>query len=195
MGNIGANLPLTLDVMMVTSKEPCNYLEKFSWSLFRTTKPETLAYFMGMGIVQQLLWKTPTLGEFTDISCAELVHLLNKGRYALISGGNSHEALKNEIEEAGYRVTPATGNYGGRTEPMFLVHDPDVRDMVALGSKYLQHSVVIAEAGRQKMIFTNGPHKGRIRAGRGWKIATGLEGQFTEISTTDGEKVRFSLQF
>ena len=87
------------------------------------------------------------------------------------------------------------GNYAGNAEKMYMVHDPDERDMVTLSAKYLQHSVVIAEGGSQRLVFTNGPHKGRTKAGRGWKIATSREGQFTEVNTTDGEIVRFTLQF
>lgn len=121
--------------------------------------------------------------------------MLNKGNYALISGGNNHETLRAELEKVGYRVTPATGNYGGKTENMFLIHDPDPRDMVALSSKYLQHSVILGGKGSQKMVFTNGPHKGRSKFGKGWKIVTSSEGQFTEVNTTDEGIVRFSLQF
>lgn len=148
-----------------------------------------------MDLVRQLLWKTQTVGEVTDLSCSELMYLLNKGRYGLISAGSNHEQLRADLEGAGYRLTPAFGNYGGKAEGMFLVHDPDERDMVALSAKYLQHSVVIGEHGTQRMVFTNGPHKGRTKAGRGWSIATGREGQFTEVNTTDGETVRFRLDF
>ena len=148
-----------------------------------------------MDLARHLLWKTQTVGEVTDLSCSELMYLLNKGRYALISAGNSHEQLKADLEGAGYRVTPAFGNYAGNAEKMYMVHDPDERDMVTLSAKYLQHSVVIAEGGSQRLVFTNGPHKGRTKAGRGWKIATSREGQFTEVNTTDGEIVRFTLQF
>lgn len=148
-----------------------------------------------MELVRQLLWKTPVVAEVTDLSCHELMYVLNKGSYSLISAGASHEQLREDLDRAGYRITPALGNYAGNTEAMFLVHNPDDRDMIALSSKYLQHSVVIAEGGTQRMIFTNGPQKGRTKAGRGWSIATGQEGQFTQINTSDGEVVKFTLQF
>jgi hypothetical protein len=148
-----------------------------------------------MDLARHLLWKTQIIGEIADLSCSELMYTLNKGRYALISAGNSHEGLRKDLERAGYRITPAVGNYAGNTESMFMVHDPDERDMIALSARYLQHSVVLGEKGTQRMIFTNGPQKGHTKAGRGWKIAAGREGQFTEINTSDGETVQFTLQF
>ena len=145
-----------------------------------------------MGIAHELSWETQVTSGLTGLSCSELIAMLNGGRYALIAGGRR---LAAELDRAGYTYTPAEGSYAGSLEPMFMVHDPDERDMVALATKYQQDSVVIGEGGEQKMVFTHGPHKGRMKAGRGWQLATGREGSFTTITTTDGLPVRFTLSF
>jgi hypothetical protein len=148
-----------------------------------------------MDLAYQLLWKTQTVGEVTDVSCHELMHLLNHGRYCMIAGGASNTQLRSELDGAGYRITPAAGHHAGTSEPMFMVHDPNENDMIALAVKYQQNSVVLGEGGSQRLIFTGGTHKGQSRAGRGWSIVTSGEGSFTQIDTVDGETVRFRLEF
>lgn len=148
-----------------------------------------------MDLAYQLLWKTQAIGEANDLSCHELMHTLNHGNFALIAGGANHEQLRAQLDGAGYRITPAVGSYGGSEEQMFMVHDANEKDMVALAERYKQQSVVMADKGRTKLIVTTGPHKGRTRAGRGWSIATGQDGNFTQIETSDGETVRFRLDF
>jgi hypothetical protein len=169
--------------------------DSISHTSFSVRCPRTLAYLKDMDIAYQLLWRTQAVGEVTDLSCHELMHTLNRGRYALISAGLNHDRLRDVLEGAGYRVTPAIGNYAGSAEPMFMVHDPNERDMLALAAKYKQQSVVMAEGGIQRLIIVSGPNKGRTRASRGWSLATGREGNYTQIETTDGETVRFRLDF
>jgi hypothetical protein len=123
------------------------------------------------------------------------MHALNHGRFALLSGGANNEQLRAALDGAGYRITPAIGSYGGSEESMFMVHDPNEKDMVALAEKYKQQSVVIADKGVFRLIVTKGPNKGRTRAGRGWKLAARQDDNFTQIETSDGETVRFQLDF
>jgi hypothetical protein len=146
-----------------------------------------------MDLAYQLLWKTQAIGEANDLSCHELMHTLNHGKFALI--GANAEQLRALLDGAGYRITPALSSYAGSEELMFMVHNPNEKDMLALAEKYKQQSVVMADKGRTKLIVTNGPHKGRTRAGRGWSIVTGQDGNFTQIETSDGETVRFRLDF
>lgn len=148
-----------------------------------------------MDLAYQLLWKTQAVGEATDLSCHELMHTLNHGKFALISGGANNAQLRAHLEGAGYRVTPAIGSYGGSEEAMCMVHNPNEKDMLALAENYKQQSVVMAEKGRTRLIVTTGPHKGRSKAGRGWSIAAGQDGNYTQVDTTDGETVRFRLEF
>jgi len=148
-----------------------------------------------MDLAKQLLWKTYTVGEVTDISQHELIYTISKGNYALISGGNNNEALRTELEELNYRITPATGNYGGRLEKMFLVHDPEDEEIIGLGVKYLQNSIILGKAGKHRMLFTNGPKKGKSKIGKGWEEPRDSGQHFTEVQTTDGKKFRFSLNF
>jgi hypothetical protein len=147
-----------------------------------------------MDIAYQLLWKTQVVAT-TDLSCHELMHVLNQGSYALVSAGANHEQLRLALEGAGYRITSAVGNYGGSQEPLFMVHEPNERDMVALATKYNQQSVVFSSNGVSRLLITTGPNKGHSKAARGWKLVTSREGNFTQIETSDGETVRFSLEF
>jgi len=156
---------------------------------------ETLAYIPDMDIAYQLLWKTQAMGETTDLSKHELMHALDHGRFSLISAGANHEQLRSLLETARYRITPAVSNYAGSSENMFMVHDPNERDMISLAERYKQQSVTISERGLSKLIFTNGPNKGKTRAGRGWSAVASHENNYTKVETTDGEHVLFRLEF
>jgi len=164
----------------------------FYYSAFEA---ETLAYIQGMDLAYQLLWKTQSMGDTTDLSQHELMHALDNGRFSLISAGANHEQLRSMLESAKYHITPAVSNYAGSSESMFMVHDPNERDMISLAEKYKQQSVVMAEHGLSKRIFTSGPNKGRTRAGRGWSAVASHEGNYIKVETTDGEHVRFRLEF
>lgn len=142
-----------------------------------------------------LSWKIEVFGEVTGLSCRDLIALLNAGRYALIAGGAGHQQLATQLSAAGYDFAPAVGVFAGRSDHIFIVQNPDERDMIALARKYRQDSLVIGEGGQQRMIFTEGPHAGEQKAGKGWRLATGREGQFTQLETTDGQTVRFALEF
>lgn len=132
---------------------------------------------------------------FSQIACAELINLLNNGSYALLASNLHTKELASDLEKEGYKYTPAEGSYAGYVEPMFMIQNPVPADIIALAKKYGQTSFVLSSAGEQQMIFTNGPHKGKIRKGRGWYLATGREGSFTTINTSDGFSVRFALSF
>jgi hypothetical protein len=124
-----------------------------------------------MDLAYQLLWKTQTVGEVSDVSCHELMHLLNHGRYCLISGGASNMQLRSDLDGAGYRTTPAAGHHAGASEPMFMVHDPNEKDMIALAVKYQQNSVVLGEGGSQRLIFTGGTHRDKPKLGAGGPLS------------------------
>jgi hypothetical protein len=147
-----------------------------------------------MDLAYQLLWKTQALGEATDLSCHELMHVLNHGNFALLSGGARNEQLRTHLETAGYRITPAVGNYAGAEEYMYMVHDPNEKDMTALAEKYHQQSIVLSNKGATRLVVTHGPHKGRTRVGHGWHIAASQDANYTQIETSDGETVRFRLE-
>jgi len=147
-----------------------------------------------MDLAYKLLWKTQVLGEISDLSCRELVHTLNHGRFALIAAGLNTGNLIGVLESAGYRSTPAKGKYGGTYEPMFMVHDPRERDMLILAERYKQHAVVLADNGVYRLVTTFGPNKGQVRYGSGWSIVAGMEGNFTQVETSDGETIRFRLE-
>jgi hypothetical protein len=148
-----------------------------------------------MDIAYQLLWKTPSMGETTDLSLHELTHSLDHGRFSLIAAGANHEQLRSKLEAANYRITPAISNYAGSSDSLFMVHDPNERDMISLAEKYKQQSVTIAEHGLSRLIYTGGPHRGSVRAGRGWSTVASHEGNYIKVETTDSAAVLFRMDF
>lgn len=87
----------------------------------------------------------------------------------LTPGGNA--ALEAEIKARGHRYEQVEGRYDDPTKPErgFLIHGIDPEELVDLGHRYGQDSVVYTDGeGRNKLIYSNGPDKGKFVAGRGW---------------------------
>jgi hypothetical protein len=105
---------------------------------------------------------------------------LNSGNYAVLSGQNpkfpeavqtqgGNEALENEIKAKGWDYHPVAGMYDG-PESSFVVHNPDIDAVRDLGSRFGQESVLLANGGKNKLLFTNGPNAGKYHAGEGVKM-------------------------
>lgn len=87
----------------------------------------------------------------------------------LTPGGN--EALEVELKQRGHRYEPVEGRYEDPSKPerSFLIHGIGPEELVDLGHRYGQDSVVYTDGeGRNKLIYSNGPDKGKFVAGRGW---------------------------
>jgi SPP1 gp7 family putative phage head morphogenesis protein len=143
----------------------------------------------------------------------ELELILTKGHFALISAGKNpnrdedknrseeyfkhrSEALQKDLIERGYMFTRVVGKYG-EIEDSYLVmtHNPDEKDMLELGKKYNQDSVIIAKRGDNKMIYTSGEHAGTYVGGHGYdKIEPSATDFYTEVKIASGVE-RFSLNF
>jgi ppGpp synthetase/RelA/SpoT-type nucleotidyltranferase len=152
-------------------------------------------------------------GEEVDLTSAELRVLLDEGKFSFVSAGRNpaneedmklsdeqiterYNKLRNDLQDMGYVFTKVTGHYGGE-EDSFLVmaHDAEKEDMVKLGEKYNQDSVIYADKGRQEMHYTVGKNKGQHQKGEGWQETPDAEDFYSVIKTSDGKEVKFALNF
>lgn len=87
-----------------------------------------------------------------------------------IKGGNTE--LENLLKQGKYDYKPALGKYSGEVQPSFLVKDLSSEEAMALGEKFGQESVYVTEGNKQRLLFTNGPNKGKYAEGSGIEVFT-----------------------
>lgn len=154
-------------------------------------------------------------GGRVALSTAELSRAIKHGRYAIVSAGRNNkspadanltdeqinarsDSLEQDLVRAGYMYSPGMGKYQGATEDAFLVmaHEAETKDIIAMGKKYNQDSVIIGDKGQQQMIFTTGPNIGQAFAGAGMEeLDDSVTDNYTKMQTADGELVTYSLNF
>ena len=107
-----------------------------------------------------------------------------------------YKNLEKDLKNAGYTYTKVNGQYGEH-EDHFLVmtHDADRNEMLELGKKYNQNSIIYAENGKQEMHFTVGKNTGMVHLGEGVEDKPRASDFYTEVETSDGQKVKFALNF
>jgi hypothetical protein len=152
-------------------------------------------------------------GGRVDLSTAELNMALQQGRYAIVSAGRNNQSpedaqltdeqvsarsdsLERDLVGAGYMYSPGKGKYAGDSEDSFLVmaHEAETKDVIALGKKYNQDSVIVGDKGNQQMIYTTGPNVGQAYIGSGMEeLADDVADNYTKMDTADGVEVTFSL--
>ncbi len=171
----------------------------------------------GRGIPARLVDKVrrsePGKGGEVTLTKAEVSILLKRGVIGLISAGKNPndeqdsklsdkeidartDKLKGDLVGMGLKFQPGLGKYG-EEEDTFMIFTPDIRkeELVSLGEKYHQDSVIFSDGNKNQMIFTTGKNKGKHHPGNGFeKISAKAEDFFTEIDTARG-KMRFSLNF
>lgn len=173
-------------------------------------------------------------GHIAIESPEELEVILKDSKYSLVSAGANtkdtpagradagkskeffkerHASLKDDLEKGGYQFTEVLGKYGA-VEDSFLVmaHDANRKDMIALGEKYNQDSIIYAENGRQEMIYTTPSYferelpygvvqrvpapKGSAHVGERFQNIPSLQSDFyTQVKLGKGTVARFSLEF
>ncbi len=149
----------------------------------------------------------------------EVEAVLKEGDYSLISAGKNprredhkdkdeqffrdrHAELGDDLEALGVKYVPVVGKYGG-IEDTYLVMANELTDMeaVELGAKYEQDSIIHVQKGVQKMIFTTDSKlddgtvikKWSTIEGRGFKDSTEENDNYTEITLSNGKKVKYTL--
>jgi len=153
-------------------------------------------------------------GGVVGLSSMDVEIALTQGKYALLSAGRNpnnaedmqlsdeqisvrSQALQQDLVNSGYMFTPSVGRYGGETEDSYLVmaHEAETQEVIALGQKYNQDSIIAADGGNQQMIFTTGPNAGQAHVGSGFEALPDEAPEYTRIETEDGRSVKFSLNF
>jgi hypothetical protein len=76
-----------------------------------------------------------------------------------------------------------------------MAHEAETQEIVALGKKYNQDSIITADLGTQQMIFTTGDNVGKAHVGSGFEPLPDDSPEYTRIETEDGQSVKFSLNF
>lgn len=163
---------------------------------------------------QKVARRPPGQGGPVGLSSQDIQIALTQGKYALLSAGrnpNSAEdmqlsdeqiaarsqALQQDLVGSGYMFTPSIGKYGGEIEDSYLVmaHEAETQEVIALGQKYNQDSIIAADGGNQQMIFTTGQNAGQAHVGSGFEPLPDEAPEYTRIETEDGQSVKFSLNF
>ena len=142
----------------------------------------------------------------------ELDVLLTRSTFALMSAGRNpnnpedmkltnaevkarHLKLVADLKAAGYVFTQCRGKYGLPEESvMIMTHDADRDNVLELGAKYNQDSVVICSKGRNEMVFTTGPNKGNNdMQGAGYEEVPDADNYYTKMPVGTGEVVKFTM--
>lgn len=153
-------------------------------------------------------------GREVSLSSDEVSTLLQSGKFALISAGRNpahpqdrelpeeqvkarYNELRKELVDGGYAFSRVTGHYGAVEDSyLVMVHDADKDHMLKLGKKFNQDSVIHSEGGQHEMHYTTGGNAGQHIKGEGLdKDADKAEDYYSEIKTSDGKTIKFSLNF
>lgn len=153
-------------------------------------------------------------GREVNLSEQEVNHLLKSGKYALVSAGKNpahpedmklgddaiksrYHNLRQQLVDDGFAFSKVTGHYGG-VEDSFLVmvHEADKDSIKKMGKTLNQDSVIYSEGGKSEMHFTTGKNAGTHHKGEGFSPeAKDAKDFYSEMTTSDGKKVKFALNF
>lgn len=103
-----------------------------------------------------------------------------------------YKRLEQDLADQGYKFTKVRGHYGG-VEDSFLVYNPNKAEMNQLGKKYNQDSVIHSEGGENELEFTTGENAGKHHKGEGFQDVPEAKDYYTELTTADGQKKKFTL--
>lgn len=80
-----------------------------------------------------------------------------------------HEQLGNELKQMGLQAVERQGSYGS-PERSWMVYGPTREQLMDLGRKYGQDSVIFSDKGKDEMVYTNGDKAGHYHSGTGREI-------------------------
>lgn len=176
-------------------------------------KPAEPAAPSATEIFQKLKRQAPGQGKEVQLSPAELSTVLASGKFALVSAGRNpnnpqdvaltddqiqkrYSDLKNDLVGGGYAYSGVAGKYEGSTEDSFLVmvHDADRDELVKIGAKYNQDSIIYADSGKYHAIYTTGANQGKEATGAAWHtLPDSAPDNYTAYHHPDGSVTKFSL--
>jgi len=102
--------------------------------------------------------------------------------------------LKDDLVKLGHVYTSARGKYGALEEGILVMaHEANLKEMVALGTKYNQDSVLFVSNGHSDLIQTTGDRKGETNmSGDGHTYVPKAEDFYTEMNV-GSKKVKFTM--
>lgn len=80
-----------------------------------------------------------------------------------------HEELGQDLRALGLQAVERQGSYGG-PERSWMVYGPTREQLMELGRKYGQDSVIFSNNGKDEMIYTNGDKAGHYHLGTGREV-------------------------
>jgi len=103
--------------------------------------------------------------------------------------------LKADLKELGYVYTSCRGKYGAKEESiMVMAHDATHDEMMQLGAKYHQDSVLFVDHGHSALTYTTGEKKGSSEMeGSGHDYVPDAEDFYTVIPLSDGGNIKFAM--
>ncbi len=106
-----------------------------------------------------------------------------------------YDKLLADLKARGYVFTRCRGKYENPEESvMVMAHDADRAEMMEIGARYKQDSIVFSDHGRGSLIFTTGPKAGQEdMAGEGYELVPEANDFYTKLPLGDGEVVKFSV--
>lgn len=161
--------------------------------------------------IQQIrqMFKRRDPGEGKEVRIAskhDLDLILTQTTFSMVSAGASpdekltpaqakarHTKLLADLKKSGYAYTQGLGQYGAPEESIFVMtHDASKREMIALGGKYNQESILFVENGKSQLIGTTSDIGKVMMAGKGHAYVPDADDYYTEFEIA-GEKIKFTM--
>ena len=108
---------------------------------------------------------------------------------------NRYSELLSDLKSEGYVFTRCRGKYVNPEESvMVMCHDAEKSDMMTLGKKYKQDSIVFSDKGRGSLIYTTGEKAGKEEmAGDGYEVVPDARDFYTKMPLANGTTVKFTI--
>lgn len=111
-----------------------------------------------------------------------------------ITGGNA--ALEAELRQRNLKFEKITGKYTpGALENSFIIYGVSPKDMMEMGKKYGQDSVIHSHRGSHRMIYTNGDKEGMFHIGDGHTQFDTEPEMFYSTAVHNGQPLHFAYNF
>jgi hypothetical protein len=102
--------------------------------------------------------------------------------------------LKKDLDKLGYIYTPCKGRYDADEESVFVMcHDANREELMKLGAKYNQDSILFVDKGESELLGTHGETAGkRLMEGKGHEFVPDADNYYSVIDV-GGEPVKFAM--
>lgn len=107
-----------------------------------------------------------------------------------------HNKLLSDLKSKGYVYTLCEGKYDLPEESiMIMAHDADRDDLMDIGSKYKQDSILFCDHGKNALIYTSGSNKGKpTMEGAGHEYVPEADNYYTKVPLKTGTVIKFSMK-